>query len=60
MRPRNDLDAFIKDRNVFKNVVVKDIQNKLSGNYMHFPRCEALNAIEQNCSDSIFIKVNKP
>ena len=57
MKPRNDLDAFIKDRNVFKNVVVKDIQNKLSGNYMHFPRCEALNAIGQNCSDSIFIKI---
>ena len=56
MKPRNDLDAFIKDRDIFKNVVVKNIQSKLSGNYIHFPRCEALNVVNQNCSDSIYIK----
>ena len=57
MKPRKDLDAFIKERDSFKQQIVQNIQYKLSSNYIHFPRCEAINQISQNCSDSIFIKI---
>ena len=57
MKPKSDLDAFIRERDIFKDQVVQNIQNKLSSNYTHFPRCEAIKQLNQNCSDSTFIEI---
>lgn len=57
MKPKNNLDAFIKERDMFKEHVIHNIQNKLSDNYMHFPRCEAISTLSKNYADSTFIKI---
>ena len=59
MNPRNDLNAFIDDRNVFKDYAIENIQYKLSIDYLDSPKNKAIQKIKNNLSDFIRIKENQ-
>ena len=59
MNPRNDLNAFIDDRNVFKDYAIENIKYKLSIDYLDSPKNKAIQKIKNNLSDFIRIKENQ-
>ena len=59
MKPRNDLNTFIGDRNVFKGYAIENIQYKLSIDYLDSPKNKAIQKIKNNLSDFIRIKENQ-
>lgn len=59
MKPRNDLNTFIGDRNVFKDYAIENIQYKLSIDYLDSPKNKAIQKIKNNLSDFIRIKENQ-
>ena len=59
MKPRNDLNTFIGDRNVFKDYAIENIKYKLSIDYLDSPKNKAIQKIKNNLSDFIRIKENQ-
>ena len=59
MKPRNDLNTFIGDRNVFKGYAIENIQYKLSIDFLDSPKNKAIQKIKNNLSDFIRIKENQ-
>lgn len=59
MNPRNDLNAFIDDRNVFKDYAIENIKYKLSIDYLDSPKNKAIQKIKNNLLDFIRIKENQ-
>ena len=54
MNPKNNLNAFIDDRNAFKDYAIENIQYKLSIGYLNSPEIKAIQKVKNN---SDFIKI---